>query len=237
MKSFSLQKLLLPIFGFLIIFFGIITIYTPNHLAKISETYSPKELGNMYDKSQYTIPNSKKPISDALLYAYSGYEYVKGDNPLRLNAEHLTTGKYLIGLFYFLTGFIKSSGVFFVLSIFLAVNFLLYKKTASLLAVFIFSFFFVFDTNIRYQITGAPLLDVIQLFFWLVHAFCFYNMTKAKNRILWIFLSGISLGLMASSKMYIPALLTIFSDTLYIVLNQKRRDINNIGTQYFSFLL
>ena len=112
MKGISTKNLTLPIFGILTVLLGLLITYTPNHLAKFSETYSAKELGNMYDKSQYTVPNSKKPISDAMLYAYSGYEYVRGDNPLRLNAEHLTTGKYIIGLFYFITGLMKFSGMF-----------------------------------------------------------------------------------------------------------------------------
>lgn len=228
MKGISTKNLTLPIFGILTVLLGLLITYTPSHLAKFSETYSPKELGNMYDKSQYTVPNSKKPISDALLYAYSGYEYVNGDNPLRLNAEHLTTGKYIIGFFYFITGLMKFSGMFFVLAIFFAVNFFLYRKTKNLLPVFIFSFFHIVDTNIRYQITGAPLLDIIQLFFWLLHAFCFYKVTKAKKGLLWIFLSGITLGLMASSKMYIPAFLTIFGDTLYVLLNQKIWSMKNL---------
>lgn len=218
------KNLSLPVLGTLVLLLGLITTYTPDHISNVSKTHTPKQLANMYDKSQYTIPNSKSPISDAILYAHAGYEYATGDNPLRLNAEHLTTGKYIIGFFYLLTGLIKSSSIFFVISIFVMINTFLYRSTKSLLPSLVFSIFYVIDTNIRYQITGGPLLDIIQLFFWLIHIYFVYKyIGEYKKSITLLMLSGLSLGLMASSKMYIPALLTLFCVSIYTLLDKRLR--------------
>ncbi len=223
MKKLLTKNLSIQILGALAVLLGLLVTYTPNHLKIVTETYTSKHLANMYDNSQYTVPNSKNSISDAILYAHAGYEYATGDNPLRLNAEHLTTGKYLIGFFYLLTGFTKSSGIFFVIVIFATINIFIYRNTKSFLPSFIFSLFYVVDTNIRYQIVGGPLLDIIQLFFWLVHSYTIYKMVQNKNTWRWTLLSGLSLGLMASSKMYAPALLTLFCVSIYILLDKRSR--------------
>ncbi len=91
------------IFSFLLLcisFFHIFFI-AKNNFYKFTEKFDPKKYENKYNKSQYVISQSKNPISDAELYTYAGYQYIKGKNPLYLNAEHLTLGKYLIGFNYF----------------------------------------------------------------------------------------------------------------------------------------
>lgn len=230
-----MKNILLFIAGAAILLSAFFVTYNRSEVAKISTSYSPKALSDMYDKSQYTIPNSSKPISDALLYAHTGYEYIKGDNPLRLNAEHLTTGKYIIGFIYNLTGHIKTPGIFFVLLTFILINSFLYIVTKNKLSLFIFSFFYITDTNIRYQVTSGPLLDIIQLFFFILYIFTLEKLYKSKNKIYFIMATGITLGLMASSKMYIPATLTVLSSIIYTIIIPSKNKLQNI--LHFSFVL
>jgi len=118
-----------------------------------------------YYQSQYLIPNSTKPISDAELYTYVGYKYIIGTNPLYLNAEHLTLGKYLIGLSILVTKNPHYSTLLFVLlTIFFYIKLIL-KITNSKLAASIGFFLISTDPFIKDAIINGPLLDIYQLFF------------------------------------------------------------------------
>ncbi|MFO0703178.1 MAG: hypothetical protein U0525_00420 [Patescibacteria group bacterium] len=213
------QKIILVI-G--LIFLVILTIYSyqPAKLSEMSENHTPKELSNLYDKSQYVIAKSKNPISDAVFYAHAGYSYVKGSNPILLNAEHPPFGKYLIGLLFIITSYWKTSGWFFVVTLLITVNIYLYRKTKSYMPSLLFSFFYVLDTNIRYQVTGAPLLDIIQLLFlvlYLIYSDKIFSKINQRNLII----SGLILGLLASTKMYFPAIL-VFGSTIITLLFKQR---------------
>lgn len=201
--------------GFVVLIIAFLWTYPPNTLARIQETYSPEMLKHLYDLSQYTIPNSQNPISDAQLYVYAGYEYITGDNPMRINAEHITVGKYLIGLIYTLTGYVKISGLLFAILLCGLSLWLLQIKTRSPMALFVFLFLFVTDTNIRYQITDGPLLDIIQIFFWMMYVALLLKAIPAQKLSLTIY-AGVVLGFMASSKMYFPAILTFMVSALLL---------------------
>ena len=150
------------ILGITVVSIGLLFTYTSDHLNKLTEVYAPQTLEQLYNRSQYVVPHSKNPISDAVVYAYAGSAHMNGSNPVLLNAEHPPHGKYLIGLLFQLTGYWKSSGIIVVISMIIFILWYCTRRTRWGPHIYLLLFLLVTDTNIRYQIVGGPLLDIIQ---------------------------------------------------------------------------
>lgn len=205
---------------FLIISFINVYSFIKNNFKKITKKFDPKIYEEKYNKSQYVIPNSKNPISDSDLYSYIGYKYIKGQNPLYLNAEHLTIGKYLIGLSIKLTNNQNFLTLILILIIFLIGFFFVKKLTGSLFLSSILLIFFSMDSFFKDMIINGPLLDIFQLFFLLISFLLFIDWYKNKKNNKLVF-TGINLGLFATSKFYLtllPVLLTIF---LFLIFQKE----------------
>lgn len=235
-KSFNAKSVLALFFGATVIGAAFIYNYNSSHFVNFTTTHTKNELESMYNNSQYVVSGSKKPISDAVFYAHASYEYILGSNPILINAEHPPIGKYLIGISQLLTGHWKTAGVIFAIGTYLLAATIIFQKTKSVFAIFIFTFFYVTDTNVRYQIAGGPLLDIIQLFFLIAFTISFEKATVAKNKFVGIVVSGILLGMLASSKMYFPTILVALAYSLQNLV-QGYKKLNIVFVNLISIIL
>lgn len=174
-----------------------------------------------YNHSQYVIPQSKTPISDEELLSYAGYRYATGLNPILINSDHPPLGKYIIGWFTLLTGNNRVVSLFFALgSILVLVSIVCQLTRSSLLSTLAF-FFASLDSVFLDQIIYSPVLDIIQLFFFLLYAFIFIAWIKTKKRLL-ILPLGLSLGALSATKLYFPAFIVAAVTFLFILIVEKK---------------
>lgn len=219
----------------LISFFHIFFI-VKNNFYKFTEKFDPKKYENKYNNSQYVIPQSKNPISDAELYIYAGYQYAKGKNPLYLNAEHLTLGKYLIGfsiIFFNNQNIGTLIFIVLILLLFFKIIFLITNSAfLSSLGVLILSF----DSSVYDQIKNGPLLDIYQLFFLLLIFYFLIKWKINKNNINLI-LIGISLGFFSAVKFYLVSFFILTTILVNFVINKEKNIFKNILIiLFFCFL-
>jgi hypothetical protein len=161
-----------------------------------------------YDHSQWKLPLSSRTIGDDGLYLFEGYRLIHGGDPSSTNAEVPPLGKYLIGISIVLF----RNGYWFGLFATLGLCFMVFLLSRSLgLSYFlslIASMLILFDPLITNQ-TTLTMLDSLQSFFLLSTLYSAIQAVQNKKQILWIILTGISLGLFAQTKapLFVPIVL------------------------------
>jgi len=211
----------------LLVFIGIlrfiIPIFQNRHL--YTEPFDPSRYERKYNSSQYMIPQSSKPISDEELLTHAGYQYVLGVNPILINPDHPPLGKYIIGFFTVLFNNNRIVSVVFLLLNISVVITLIYSLTSSPFLTSLGFFFLSFDPMLIDQCLHAPMLDIIQVFFFLLYVYILFLNMKKENKLLAL-LMGLSLGMLSSIKLYFPALValtvTLFT---YILLKKNTKKI------------
>jgi len=167
-----------------------------------SHIFNLKEFEKKYYESQWSIPNSKKPISDETLYTYAGYKYITGTNPILVNPEAPPLGKYIIGLSILL--FNQQSilnivaGLFCLVFIYL----IIYVITSSIFYSSIGVFLTSINTLFIDQLIHTPQLEIFQLFFLLAIFICLIQYQR-KKQIIWLISTGMLLGCFFSIKAFI----------------------------------
>lgn len=207
-----LKKILVAI---LLIIFAIhlgfrISSYSKEYTTKFDAGYWKTR----YLQSQWVVPASKNSIGDDGLYAYAGWEYIHGSNPVLLNAEIPPLAKYIIGVGEvvfqnqnILVLMIGLSSLF----IFYLINLKLFQnKIAAFIPVFIFSLDPLYYSQLR-----APYLDGIYLFFLLL-VFLF---TLRKNYIFAL----LFLGCFASIKFPVGSLFLVFPLFAWVFLYDRKQ--------------
>ncbi len=188
--------------------------------SKLSERFNEKTYEKKYNNSQYVIPQSKHPISDEELLSYAGYKYAKGLNPVLINSDHPPLGKYLIGWFTLLTGNSHVVSLVFAIGNIFLLTFLVYFLTNSYLLSSIAFLFLSSDSVFLDQIIYSPVLDIIQVFFFLVYIWIYLIWSIKKKNILLVPL-GIALGAIASVKLYFPAFILLFITGIHLFALKK----------------
>ncbi len=158
----------------------------------IFEKFNPELYQKKYHQSQWVIPNSKNPISDEELYAYAGYRYIQGENPILINPETPPLGKYIIGLSISL---FNNHRVIAIISAFLVLALIFF--TGGPLAVFLTSI----NTIFLDQIIHSGQLDIYQVLFLLLFLVSYSSYLKNK-KIVSLLLSGIFFGAFVSIKAF-----------------------------------
>lgn len=217
---FSLLKIILPIV---------------HNKQLFTEKFDPKIYEKKYNNSQYVIPQSKNPISDEDIYAYAGYKYITGLNPILINSDHPPLGKYLIGIFILLTGNHRVISIFFAFIIILIFSLIVYQATLSFKMIIFGIFLISLDSMFIDQIIHSPILDIIQLFFLLLYFFCFFLWLK-NDGIWYLVVCGVVLGMFSSVKMYFPTLILIGTVFVFLIF-KKTHSLNEIINFIFLNLL
>lgn len=181
--------------------------------------YNPTYYKHLFEASQWRVPNSKNPISDGQLYAYAGYEYVKGVNPILINPEAPPLGKYIIGTSILLFNNEKIGSVLFGIATLIMLYFLVQLLTNSVLLSSFAVFLTSFNTLFIDQLIHAPQLDIYQAFFLLLFLYLFIQNTKKKSVALLIG-AGVAIGLFSSIKVFVYQFcFLLFGTVLYYVLH------------------
>lgn len=146
---------------------------------------------NRYNASQWVTPASKNPIGDDGLYVYVGYALVHGKDPSLINAELPPFGKYLVGIFEIVTGYVGAfsltMGFFSLVLFFLFSKELLRSSFLASICTIMLSFESLFMEQIR-----APFLDTLYLNLFLLASLFFLRK--------WYLLSAIAIGLFIGVK-------------------------------------
>lgn len=195
---------------------AVFNIFAPvfNNRNKFLEKFDVKLYEKKYNNSQYVIPHSKNPISDEELLSYAGYKYATGLNPILINSDHPPLGKYIIGWSTLLTGNNRTVSLFFALANLVLLMLIVFTITKSRLLSVMALFFISLDTVFLDQVIYSPVLDIIQLFFFLFSSYIFLLWIKTKKNLLFVPL-GISLGAFSAAKLYFPAI--IFSLVIFLI--------------------
>lgn len=189
--------------------------------------YDPAYYDNYYYHSQWNIPNSTRGISDGELYKFIGFRLASGENPFNINYEVPPFAKLLYGLAekYFGNPYLISL-TFYLLSI--VVFYFFSKKSLLITLLFITTPFLA--TQIR-----ETMLDLPLTFFFLVQCY-FFTSFLSHQKIKYLILSGIFLGLATGTKtgVYTPFLIIICF--LFLTLNKFdiKQKIKNIFIYSFS---
>ena len=234
MENNLLAKIAIILIASLLVWFNLISpvLHFKN---KFTEKYNPKLYELKYNRSQYVIPQSKNPISDEEIYSHAGYMYAKGLNPILINSDHPPLGKYFIGWLTLLTGNHRISSLVFGFGSLLLIFLIIYTLTKSFIISFAGVGITSVDTILLDQIIYSPILDIIQVFFLLAYVL-FFIFYLNKNKKIQILGTGITLGAMASTKMYFPAIILLGVSCIYLFLN-NRKLLNSIFYGATTFLI
>ncbi len=173
-------------------------------------------------------------ISDSDIYIASGYLYTIGENPAKYNFQHPPFIKYLFGFSTLLTGNPLWVQMFFGL-IFLFLTYflsakLIKNKFLSLIPVGLL----LFDPVFGEMMNGAY-LDLGQAVFALVFIILVLYYPKK-----WL-LTGIALGLFATSKFWSTTIIYIIVVTAYKFIRKEKINFKNLiftfGIAFFVFVL
>lgn len=201
-------------FGFLLIlFFGNIFFKIVYYQREFTTRFNPEYWKMRYYESQWVVSDSKNPIGDDGLYAYAGWNYITGGNPVLLNAQIPPLGKYIIGvgeitfqnqnILMLIIG-LSCLGLLYI------INTHLFKdKLLAFIPVFLFSFDSLFYSQLR-----APYLDTMYLFFLLL---TLLFMIK-RNYVL----SSFFLGCFASLKYPVGSLFLAAPIIVWVVLYDRK---------------
>jgi len=172
--------------------------------------------------SQYV---NKHPIwiRDEVAFSYSGGKLIKGTNPVLVVPDAPPLGKYLIGLSTILfnndsTVILISAVSSLILLYFLGMQ-VFANKTLALIAPLAFSFERIFTNQLVY----TPLLDVIQLVFFLSAFIVFNKGLLSKKSFLYFLIANVFLGLFISTKFFVSGITIIASWYLVLLFHKDVR--------------
>ena len=187
------------------------------HKADFAKQYDPIQAKKSYEASQWVDPESKHPIGDHGLYAWAGWAYTEGENPILINSEMPPLGKYLIGVSLRLTTSVAVTGTIFsftfLISLYLLSLQMIKDKYLSLVPLALISI-----ERIFYSTLTVTMLDSLLLTFLCLG---FYSILKTQDNKKWFIAASIFFGAVASTKFYVTGLLVILSVTTFFAVTKK----------------
>ena len=230
---FNKRRDLFLLFILIVSFFALslnTSIFSPNQfnaqtaeiLRNEFDTYPPSN-NYFYNPSPWTsititISNSSSlGLSDANLYALSGWEYIHGLSPNIINPEHPPLAKYFIGLSEII--FTNQFTMGFIFSILTIIIVYLVSKEilGNSLFAFLPPFMLVFD-KLFYEHSLTSTLDIYVTFFVALSTFFFIKGLKNNK---FFVLSSITFGLAMATKWIAIFLFPSFLIVLIIMRNWK----------------
>ena len=207
------------IFVFIALSFYNIFSFVKLNKGLFTEEFNPEIHKKLYGQSQYVMKEPLSEIGDEIVYAFAGWEYVHGLNPILLNGEQPPLGKYIVGLseMWFDNSRISAPvfNILILIILFFLADLVIGSKTISSILVYLFSTEKVFVAQMRY----APNLDNIQVFFLLLTFYFFIKHLKT-SKLYYMVLTFFSLGLIIATKFWITGFI-VFVAFLLVVLFDK----------------
>ena len=175
-----------------------------------------------YEISQYVKEKDAAWIADEILFAYAGWHYVNGGNPILVNPENPPLGKYLVGLsIKFFDNEKIPSLVFAPLSLFslyLLSRLFLKKNWLALFPVAIFGWGKLFQEQLIY----LPLFETFAL---TLLCFAFYFFIKAQDQKNYFFLSSFFLGTLWATRPWMATAPLLASWGAYLLIRKETEKI------------
>lgn len=174
----------------------------------IFERFDSKYWADRYQRSQWVVSDTKESIGDDGLYAHVGDVYVRGVDPSTINAELPPLGKYFIGFFENVTGYMGIFSLFFSglsLIFFYLFNRKIFKSSIiALIPIVVFSFDRIFYEQIRAPFLDSMLLATLLLTLYLVISKKFL-------------IAGLSGGIFLATKSPFLAIPLFLSVLIYVI--------------------
>jgi len=173
--------------------------YVYQHREKYVATYDVNYWKEQYENSQWKKGwYATTILSDAELYAWSGWNLIHGDSPQNVNPETPPLGKYFLGLSIVLFHNPNVISIFWAIGVLFLVyqigNMLLNNRVLTLISLALFSFDRLFLEQL-----DTSLLDLPLLFFVLLTILFFL---KGQKKQTYFLPSILSLSAVAMTKVY-----------------------------------
>lgn len=204
--------------------FLLLTIFPVGHLVWQKWDYylSPFDLELMkasYERSQYVKEAPEGWLPDEFLFAYAGWDYASGGNPILINPENPPLGKYIIGASIKIFNNEKIPSLVFgflsLFSFFLLSRLFFKKNWLALLPVALFSWERLFQEQLLY----LPLFELFALAFL---NFAFYFFIRAEKDSRYFLASSFFLGALWSTKPWMLTIPLLASWVAYFLLIKKK---------------
>lgn len=215
MNIFPKNKITLPLLAIIVArIFQLLWL----HQTQLTTTFDPILADFIYQHSQFNLGNAEflGNIDDDLLYQYSGYRYIHGTDPSLLSPEVPFVGKYLYGLSIIFFGNATVIQFIFSLSVLFTTFWLTKTLTKSTTAGLLASGLLLTDKLFLHQ-SFTTLLDLPHAL-WINFTFiCFaYWLGTKKPKPHFLLLTSVFIGLTATTKLFISAILLWLSILVFI---------------------
>jgi hypothetical protein len=195
-------------------------------------------ISDLYQHSQWSLPLSKRIMSDNELYQHSSLKLAQGADPFSISPEVPPMGKYLYSLGWLIGNpFYISASLYLIIVVVvgITVHQLTKSKNLSMLAAVLAA-----SSPLLIAQVSQVMMDLPLVTFLLVHLLSFYLSTQAsklKYKLLWVTLAGLSLAGYAGSKFFFYLPLVLIAD-LWLMSRTKRIKLGIIAwvVGFFSFL-
>lgn len=181
-------------------------------------------LQNLFDNSQWRVPNSTRIISDSQLYEWAGYELIQGEPIYNINPEVPPLAKYLYGVAIVAWGNPYLMSFIFYLASILFFYLLAWQVIKDQNQVWWATILFALMPSVYRQITHA-MLDLPQLLALLIHAWAVLKLLKKIpqpwHKWLLLVVAGLSLGAFAATKIALYLPLIIMADVWVLGRSKK----------------
>lgn len=188
--------------------------------------FSPFDLErakNLYSISQYVRQKDAAWIADEILFAYAGWYYTRGGNPILVNPENPPLGKYIVGLSIKIFNNEKLPNLIFGLTSLLTLFFLsshfLKEKWLAFLPVALFSWEKLFQEQLLY----VPLFETFAFTFLTLS---FYFFIKAQENWKYFLLTNFFLGALWATRPWMATVPLVVTWAGFLLI---KRDFKKIG--------
>lgn len=176
----------------------------------------------LYGISQYVKEKDAAWIADEILFAYAGWYYIDGGNPILVNPENPPLGKYIVGasIKFFNNEKLPSLifGLLSLFALFLLAREFLKEKWLALLPVTLFSWQKIFQEQLLY----VPLFETFALTFLTLG---FYFLIKAEKEWRYFLLTNFFLGALWATRPWMATVPLIASWVGYLLLRKEFKNL------------
>lgn len=211
------MKKLFPIL--LVVIFTVLYLFS--YRASYLHPYDHRYSRDLFDNSQWRIPESNRGIGDELLYQVASYELVNTWGYFEINPEVPPLGKYLYGISLSLT----QNAFWINLPIFMFASWVVYQLACEIfkkywqrnLALLLF-----LTQPVIFSQLNTTMFDLPQMLALLIHGLAISKLLNSSKRLmLFTILAGLSAGAFVSLKIgYL--ILFIFIVDAFFLLRQKK---------------
>jgi predicted membrane-bound dolichyl-phosphate-mannose-protein mannosyltransferase len=209
----------------------LVTLFLYSYIFTYSYSQNREQLTDLFNFSQWRIPQSTRVISDEKLYQVAADYIVRGNNLYDINPEVPPLGKYLYGLsiIIFDNPYITSIALYLIATV---VFILLAKQAQFTTEQIAISALLLLTTPLFFSQLSQTMLDLPQLLFVLLHCYFFVRIlgaAKTGQQMTTTLAAGLLLGLAAAIKFPIFVIVIGCVDAFLLLFQRKVRTLVYFG--------